>query len=198
MLLILFLHILIAYNLNCNDRTPVYKNHGRNNYGGYYFIKESYVNSDVCKKLNDSEYMLFFDETFNCTWIHCLNNSYNVEHIIPIHNNIPEIFDCDINISGNLIMAYDTWIRELNNTFFYERLLIYNEIYINAYQAVYWCCKQKLSTKIPALNCLPTLPPLTIPTEFPTSSVSTDWTIYLFIALVLIICAIGLYDVFYR
>lgn len=173
---------------------------GENNYVGYYFIKESYLNLDVCKKLNDSEYMFYINKTFNCTWLHCINNSYNgynIEHIIPINNNISDILGCDMNISGNLVMAYNAWIHELDNNFFYERLLIYNEIYINAYQAVYWCCKQHqlpAPTRIPALNCVPTLPPFTIPTKPP---ISTNWAIYLFIPLiicVIIVCVMGLCD----
>ena len=160
MLLLFFFHTLLAYNLNCSARTKIYENHGRNNYDGYYFITKSYNNLDVCKSLNNDNYMSYINKTCNCTGVHCVNNSwtgYNVEHIIPTNNNISYIQGCNTEISGNFIMAYDKWIRALGNNFFYERLLIYNDIYLNAYTSIYWCCKHQTpwSHQIPAYYCLP-------------------------------------------
>jgi len=73
-------------------------------------------------------------------------NCYEVEHIIPIENDIPELAWCDTNIFGNLIMAYGKWNGELSNGFLCEKKQIYgNEIYTKAYNSIVKCCSRKIT-----------------------------------------------------
>jgi hypothetical protein len=166
MLFILFV-VVAAYDKDCDERTKVLIEHGNSNYNGFYFVDKTYGGFQSCKTINtNDDFRKYINQKFPCNYEHCRSglpapwgcgNSkecYEVEHIIPKANNIPELEGCNTNIYGNLIMAYGVWNNQLSNTHFNEKKLIYGEIFDNAYKSVYFCCKGQNPTTIPVPNCI--------------------------------------------
>jgi len=65
---------------------------------------------------------------------------YEVEHIIPTANDIPELRGCNVNIFGNAVMAYGVWNGQLSDGYLCEKQEVYGTIYNSAYNAVLGCC----------------------------------------------------------
>lgn len=85
---------------------------------------------------------------------------YEVEHIIPLVNNIPELRGCDVNIFGNAVMAYGVWNNRLGNDpkFFCEKEEVYGAIWRSAYKAVLDCCG-----RVPTAPAAPSVAPSAMP-----------------------------------
>ncbi len=158
LLFVTLFQAILAYN--CADRTSLYKEHGSSNSANYYFDLNTYGTEDRCTKQTAATFRTLMNNPQtgrSCNGLHCnpatSDNSwscqfngrtteycYQVEHIIPTVNNMPELIGCSTDISGNLVMAFGKWNRELSNQFIGEKVEIYGDIYTHAYTAVYECC----------------------------------------------------------
>lgn len=173
--MLIFVLFLVIYADDCTKKTPTLTNHGISNANDFFFSPQTYGGHLNCANVKtNNDYRKLINTKFPCIGAHCVKasspwgciqynsqNCYNVEHIIPEKHNIPELEGCNVNVHGNLIMAYGLWNQQLSNTFFYEKKLIYGDIFIKAYDSVYYCCKGQIPTSIPVPNCiisdLPTL-----------------------------------------
>lgn len=190
-LLILFItqiNMQDQFNTDCNARTEVFNNHGPFNDNNYYFVTDTYTLETYlrCIKVSNRDFKNRLNIIYPCDGIHCVTNTthrntwgckldnsqdcYNVEHIIPTANNIPTLRECDTNIYGNLVMAYGRWNQQLSNSYYGEKYLIYKDIYLRAYTAVYECCKN---------NALELDPPCI--------AGSISWIIMLFVSIILFV-----------
>jgi hypothetical protein len=148
---------------DCDMRTVTFQEHGINNDNGYYFVPMTYgAGTYKCNTINNNtQFRDKINSMFECTYSHCMidntwgcnfgdsQNCYNVEHIIPKNNKLTELSDCNTNIYGNLIMAYGKWNTELSNGYLDEKILIYGDIFTNAYTSVYECCHNHPPTSVP-------------------------------------------------
>lgn len=180
MFFLTFLFIgIYAYEKDCDQRTQVFKDHGPSNTNGYFFINKTYGGFESCTVIkNNTEYRNLINNKFPCIYAHCNPRAstpwgcisrtnkecYNVEHIIPKEHNIPELEGCNVNIRGNLIMAYALWNTQLSNSHYNEKKIIYGNLFDRAYKSVYWCCKgYKMTGKVPIPDCSPTRVPTYAP-----------------------------------
>lgn len=189
--MLIFVLFLVAYADDCTKKTLTLTNHGTSNANDYFFAPQTYGGHLKCTNVNtNNDYRKLINSKYPCIGAHCVKASspwgciqynsqdcYNVEHIIPESHNIPEIEGCDVDIHGNLIMAYGLWNQQLSNTFFHEKKLIYGDIFTKAYESVYYCCKGQMPTSIPVPNCGITDAPTLSNEDFP----------YLFVTLVVFV-----------
>jgi hypothetical protein len=154
--IILFFALYNSIELDCNERTKIFQEHNEYNANSFYFVKESYSAGEDPYKSNSINNQLFRNTVISklkCNYKHCINNEwkcdatnqecYHVEHIIPTGHNIPELLGCDVNIFGNLIMAYGKWNNQLSNKYLAEKRIIYGEIFDKAYYNIYYNCKKQ-------------------------------------------------------
>jgi hypothetical protein len=159
---------------DCDQMTRVLIQHGTDNNHNYFFVAQTYNSGDIkltkascTANIGANDFRTLINKKFPCNGCHCQDqastpwgcivgdsqNCYNVEHIIPLKHNISELQGCDVNIYGNLIMAYGLWNQQLSNSHYYEKKLIYHDIFNKAYQSIYWCCKNYLPNTIPVPSC---------------------------------------------
>jgi hypothetical protein len=50
-------------------------------------------------------------------------------------------------------MSYGRWNQQLSNTHYGEKLVVYGDIFNQAYQTIYWCCRAQLPASIPVPDC---------------------------------------------
>lgn len=148
---------------DCGKRTVTFQERGSDNDNGYYFVPITYgAGNYKCNTINNNtQFRDKINSMFECTYSHCMidntwgcnfgdsQNCYNVEHIIPKNNKLTELSGCNTNIYGNLIMAYGKWNQELSDGYLDEKILIYGDIFTNAYTSVYECCHNHLPTSVP-------------------------------------------------
>jgi hypothetical protein len=108
-------------------------------------------NDNICRKLSpvsNTKFRDYINLQFNCTGQHCINNQficeqgdsrncYNVEHIIEKSQTVRAICQdtkCDVNIFGNLVMAWGVWNQQLGqlsrnspNDSYHEKLIVYGQ-----------------------------------------------------------------------
>jgi hypothetical protein len=169
LLFLFFIGALCSPNYDCDARTKVFTEHGTLNNDNFYAVFETYMNmyltSNECDKIDNFRYQIT-TKIKPCIGIHCSNGEwkcpnnnvdcYHAEHIIPISNNIPELTGCDANIYGNMIMAYGLWNTQLSNGKLPEKHIIYGDVFLKAYNAVYKCCHNgNLPTYNPIVNECP-------------------------------------------
>jgi hypothetical protein len=158
----LFFALYNSMELDCNERTKIFQEHNTDNTNSFYFVKESYSAGEAPDKPNSINNQKFRDAVANkskCNYEHCINDEwkcdatnqecYHVEHIIPKAHNIPELSGCDVNIFGNLIMAYGKWNNQLSNKYLAEKRIIYGDIFDKAYNEVYFNCKKQTRVSNP-------------------------------------------------
>lgn len=113
----------------CQDFTLVLSINLNNNSDYYYFDPNTHINSGLA--ITNQNYKNFIQDNIQCTGKWCVNGKwirnissesyYEVQHIIPIKNNIVELTNCSLNLMCNLIMANNVWNRQLSsrdNTFY--------------------------------------------------------------------------------
>jgi|SRR5579862_137394 len=167
MLLSLFFIFII-----CDDcpHTKLYLEHGSSNNNNYYFVEKTFITRTdlLCKIGSNDQYKQIINSQFRCEgswcnftgkWTNGWNcpltepSCYEVEHIIPSANNIPEIRGCSPNIFGNHVMSYKIWNRQLSNGYFSEKKEIYGNIFNEAYNAIYKCCNKTGTPMVPTNIC---------------------------------------------
>ena len=165
--MLIFILFLVAYADDCTKKTGTLKEHGTSNANNFFFAPQTYGGHLNCASIKtNNDYRKLINSKISCSGAHCVRagtpwgciqynsqDCYNVEHIIPESHNIEELKGCDVDIHGNLIMAYGLWNQQLSNIFFHEKKLIYGDIFTKAYESVYYCCKGQLPTNIPVPNC---------------------------------------------
>lgn len=118
--------------------TDIYQKWKAGNFTKTLFLPDTYLpfdsypmNRDVaCQKLSDDQIQLrrqyvnlLKQAGINCTVDWCINGQfycgsssaecYQVEHIIDKVNSDPELDGLDVNIVGNLVMAYSKWNQQV-------------------------------------------------------------------------------------
>jgi hypothetical protein len=159
--------------INCDDcpHTKVYLEHGSSNNNNYYFVEKTYISTRtdlLCKIGSNDQFKQIINSQFRCEgswcnftgkWSNGWNcpltepSCYEVEHIIPSANNIPEISGCSADIFGNRVMSYKIWNRQLSNGYFSEKKDIYGNIFAEAYNAIYKCCNKTGTPVVPSNIC---------------------------------------------
>lgn len=163
-----FISALCSPNYDCDARTKVFTEHGTSNANNFYAVFPTYSsNMGECQTFTSNQQVRTqITNTFTCSGQFCVNGGwsckdasrqcYEVEHIIPVSNNIPELAGCNMNIYGNVIMAYGLWNAQLGNRFLPEKHIIYGDVFLKAYNAVYKCCHNgNLPTYNPIVNECP-------------------------------------------
>jgi hypothetical protein len=189
MILFIVFSLIFAKGDDCGKRTKVYTAHGKSNDYGFYFVPVTYIGRDLnyaCVKNDEGGNTKFkntIEQRFPCNYQHCVpgaktgnwgctssnytgtSECYHTEHIIPDKHEIKELVNksgerCDVNVYGNLVMAYGSWNSALGNGHYDEKKEIYGELFNSAYKAVYYCCNDRTYPQsIPVPNCEPTVQP---------------------------------------
>lgn len=148
----------------CGERTSIYGGELVINIQYYAYDPRTYLNQSIT--MTRDQYRALIQRTIPCTGFWCIDsqwkciigdsrNCYNVEHIIPSANSIPEIAGCSTDVRGNYIMAYGAWNQALSNHYYGEKAMVYgDEIMKSAYAAVHWTCKGAPPQHYPAELCL--------------------------------------------
>lgn len=164
-----FIFFFASIECDC-PHTKVYTEYGPSNQDNFYFIEETYNRGDfTCKiGINQQYKQTIINSGLHCeglwcnftgNWIYGWNcplsesSCYEVEHIIPNANNIPEIQGCSTDIFGNRVMAYKQWNRQLSNGYFSEKKEMYKNIFNQAYYAIYNCCNKTGTPVLPTFSC---------------------------------------------
>lgn len=147
----------------CNERTSLFSNYGKVDQS-YFFIAETYnIAGDPYLEYpdyNNEKYRNDVEARMKCRGPWCLpttsngnswgckpvggtttSDCYQAEHIIPKGHSIEELQGCNVNIAGNIVMAYGKWNGALSNAYYGEKQIIYGDIWDKAYTAVYTKCK---------------------------------------------------------
>jgi len=159
LLILLITTAFAGINETTCSHTNVFLERGNSNEDNFYFVRQTYLYGttfDKCYAMtgnDNSEYRKYISDSIQCQGKWCVNKAlwpngwncpnkqcYEVEHIIPKKNNIPEFQNCNVNIFGNLVMAYGLWNSQLQNKFLCEKQEIYGDIYDQAYQTIKSCC----------------------------------------------------------
>lgn len=168
LLFFIFINLIEASDNICDKRTSYYHDTFVSNNNYYYYVPMTYFESD--NSMTVQNYKELIKSISLCTGKWCVNNKwgcavgdskncYNVEHIIPTANNIPQIKGCSLDIRGNYIMSYGAWNQALGNDYYGEKSLIYgDERMKSAYKSVYLACYKKEPTEYPNDLCLSGLP----------------------------------------
>ena len=181
---------------NCNKRTCVFsENNGTAGQGSNYFYfdpRTFKANSTEIMTTKASYVKALNDYSIKCAGIWCPNkpgwecngqnkSCYNMRKIITHGNKIPELSGCDVDIRGNLIMAYGEWVNQLSTDKPGEKVAIYgSEIVKSAYRTVYKNCKGHYPETFPSALCInspivsPTNKPIISPTTINPINNSTD------------------------
>jgi hypothetical protein len=167
---LIFSSSLLAIN---DQRTAVFLEHGSSNQDNYYFVPETFQ----AGKQERSSYLCNLDEGKKSFWdlindqiacigTHCQpgitppwaclasdnQECYHATYIFPINHGLFELRGCSVNIIGNLVMSYGQWDQQLSNSHYDEKLLIYGDLFKQAYQTIQWCCQTNQSKTLPSSN----------------------------------------------
>ena len=157
--------LALAYLSIVDDRVA----HASDEHGIYtpdywYFDPRTYnVGGDECRTFGDlTEYdsdmvVRSVSDALVCTGLWCRDSGrwpsgwncpdvapacYQVEHIIPLEHDIPELEGCNVNIYGNAMMVFPWWRLVRSHDRVAENRIVYgSDIFDRAYSAVLRCCK---------------------------------------------------------
>jgi len=160
--------MLISVNADglCEKRTKIYKSNENFNTNYFYFDDRTYTES--IESITLETYKNKIRNTTECVGVWCTNKGwtcnygnsrdcYNIEHIIPKAHTILEIYGCNTDILGNLIMAYGAWNQQLSASYYGEKVDVYGStIFKSAYRSVYKSCYNSDPIAYPDDLCLST------------------------------------------
>lgn len=171
LILLIFFH-LISSTDDCVQRTATFRDHGPDNQDNYYFVPETFragkqgLTKELCD-IDRDDFQTLINNQFPCNGTHCRSEIgidreaviviswgyYQTTQIIPVNHNLTELQGCPINIIGNLIMSYGRWGQQLGDGYYTERRLIYGDLVRQAYQTIYWCCRERIAYSILLPDC---------------------------------------------